>query len=98
MARTTSRRRSRRRQGGGFRCSANPLRDRIQCVQYMYRKLARGGVINFRVRLQRVLDEFYALFIGRDKCRLRNHGFFPVLTANTAKSFESATTQPETVM
>jgi len=50
--------------GANGDCSANPLRDRIQCVQYMYRKLTRGGIVNFRVRLQRLLDESYALFIG----------------------------------
>jgi hypothetical protein len=34
------------------------------------------------------LDEFYALFIGRENCWLSCHGYFP-------KSFESATTQLE---
>jgi hypothetical protein len=37
--------------------SANLLRDRVQCVKYMYRKLARGGVVKRRVRRQRVPDE-----------------------------------------
>ena len=39
-------------------CSANLLRDRVQCMKYMYRELARGGVVKRGVLPQSLLDEF----------------------------------------
>jgi hypothetical protein len=39
-------------------CSANLLRNRVQCMKYMYRELARGGVVKRGVFLQSLLDEF----------------------------------------
>ena len=39
-------------------CSANLLRDRVQCMKYMYRELARGGVVKRGVLPQCLLDEF----------------------------------------
>jgi hypothetical protein len=38
--------------------SANLLRDRVQCIKYMYRELARGGVVKRGVLPQCLLDEF----------------------------------------
>jgi len=39
-------------------CSANLPGDRVQCMKYMYRELARGGVVKRGVRPQSLLDEF----------------------------------------
>lgn len=37
--------------------SANLLGDRVQCVKYMYRKLACSGVVKRRIRDQRLPDQ-----------------------------------------
>jgi hypothetical protein len=47
-----------------FCYSANILRERVQCIKYMYRKLAGGGFVKVkrRIRPQRLLDEIYPRF------------------------------------
>jgi hypothetical protein len=44
-------------------CSANFLRDCVQRVKYMHRKVVGGSVVKRRICLQRLLDEVYPDFI-----------------------------------
>ena len=60
--------------------------NRVQRMQDVHGEFACGVVVKRRVRRQRVLDEFYTLFVGRAKARVAvNLGFVPLQSSVFAR-------------